>query len=134
MHPTILLADEHDDSRTVYRHALEHFGYRVVDAADGGEAVRMAQLHPPALALISLTLPLLDGWQTLRALRLDPSLARIPALALTAYLGRDDAERAGREGFLGFLLKPVGPVALCAEVGRLVGAVAPAADPALALP
>lgn len=113
---TILVADDSAVSRELVREALEEIGYRVVEAADGAEALAKALESAPDLALLDIRMPGLDGYATVRAMREDPRLAALPVLALTAFAMRGDDEKAVSAGFDGYLTKPIGIAALRAAV------------------
>ena len=113
---TILVADDSAISRELVREALEEVGYRVIEAADGSEALAMALENAPDLALLDVRMPVQDGYQTVRAIREDPRLAGLPVLALTAFAMRGDEEKAASAGFDGYLTKPIGIAALRAAV------------------
>lgn len=117
----ILLVEDDEDSRTLYRLALEFFGYRVVEAADGGDGVRAASLEHPGLVIMDLALPTMDACDTLRAMRADPRMAGVPVLALTGQVTEDDRERATAAGFDLFLPKPLPPSEMLDHVRRMVG-------------
>ena len=113
---TILVADDNSASRELVREALENIGYRVVEAADGREALDKADQNIPDLALLDIRMPELDGYATLRAMRENPKLASLPILALTAFAMRGDHEKAIAAGFDGYLTKPISIAGLRAEV------------------
>ena len=113
---TILVADDSAVSREMVREALEDIGYRVVEAADGREALAKALDSAPDLALLDIRMPVLDGYATARAMREDPRLAGLPILALTAFAMRGDNEKAISAGFDGYLTKPIGIAALRAAI------------------
>jgi two-component system cell cycle response regulator DivK len=113
---TILVADDSVVSRELVREALEEIGYRVVEAADGHEALAKALETVPDLVLLDIRMPGLDGYATVRAMREDPRLARMPILALTAFAMRGDHEKAVSAGFDGYLSKPIGIAALRSAV------------------
>ena len=113
---TILVADDSAVSRELVREALEEIGYRVIEAADGREALAVALESAPDLALLDIRMPVLDGYATVRAMREDPRLAAVPVLALTAFAMRGDEEKAASAGFDGYLTKPIGIAALRAAV------------------
>ena len=109
---TVLVADDSAVSRELVREALEEIGYRVIEAADGREALAMALESAPDLALLDIRMPVQDGYETVRAMREDPRLAKLPVLALTAFAMRGDEEKAALAGFDGYLTKPIGIAAL----------------------
>jgi two-component system, cell cycle response regulator DivK len=118
---TILLVEDHEDNRIVYRTMLEHFGYRVILAGDGGEGVRLAREERPDLILMDVSIPVMDGWEATRTLKADAGTARIPVIALTAHALAADRERAHEVGCDGYLAKPVEPRRVLEEVRRFLG-------------
>lgn len=113
--PTILLAEDNDDARRVYGLILQHFGYAVVEAMDGAEAIRLAREIRPSLVLMDIGLPTLDGWEASRQLKSDAATASIPVLAFSA---RVDSEHdlVERCAFDGYILKPISPNELVQRV------------------
>lgn len=85
--PTILIAEDHPDSRDALRTLLEAFGYHVVVARNGREAVECALEHQPELVLMDVMMPEVDGLEATRRLRARPDFAQVPILALTAMEG-----------------------------------------------
>jgi len=63
MSRTILLVEDNSDNRIIYRRALEHFGYTVIEALDGEEAIRLATERVPDLVLMDISIPRIDGWE-----------------------------------------------------------------------
>jgi two-component system, cell cycle response regulator DivK len=119
--PPLLLVEDDEDSRTLYRLALEYFGYDVMEAADGADGLAAARVRLPGLVILDLSLPRMDGWSTLRELRADPATARVPAMALTGHATESVRARAVAAGFDLFLPKPVPPSEVLDHVRRLVG-------------
>jgi two-component system cell cycle response regulator DivK len=113
--PLVLLVDDDEDSRFLYSHYLTSAaGFRVAEAADGQEGIDMASSLRPDVIIMDLTLPVLDGWQALRALKEDERTRSIPVVALTGHsLGE-------KKDFHAVLLKPCLPEALAAQVKRLL--------------
>lgn len=116
----ILLAEDNEDNRTIYRTILEHSGYTVVEATDGEAAVRLAAEARPDLILLDISMPLLDGWEAARQIRDNPDTGGIPIVALTAHALQQDRARAIAEGFDSYLAKPVEPRRVVEEVRRLL--------------
>ena len=85
----ILIVDDDEDVREVVRTVLENEGYRTAEAEDGREALAFVQKaeHKPALLLLDLMMPSMDGWQLRARLRSDPELAAIPIVIMTAHAG-----------------------------------------------
>jgi CheY-like chemotaxis protein len=113
--PIILLAEDHDDTRRVYGLILRHFGYRVDEATTGEEAVELVKSRRPALVLMDIGLPGLDGWQASRILKSDPDTTSIPLIAFSARVDSTD-DLADRPTFDGYILKPVSPLELVRRV------------------
>jgi CheY-like chemotaxis protein len=118
---TILLVEDNEDNRVVYRTMLAHFGFRVVEATDGHQALRLVRDDRPDLILMDISIPVMDGWETTRTLKADPDTARIPVIAVTAHALESDRARAEQIGFSLFLTKPVEPRRVVTEVRRLLG-------------
>jgi CheY-like chemotaxis protein len=85
----ILIVDDDEDVREAVRTVLENAGYRTAEAEDGREALALVQNaeDKPALLLLDLMMPSMDGWQLRAQLRSDPELAAIPFVILTAHAG-----------------------------------------------
>jgi CheY-like chemotaxis protein len=116
----ILLAEDNEDNRTIYRTILEHSGYTVVEAQDGEAAVRLAAEERPDLILLDISMPLLDGWEAARQIRDNTDIPRVPIVALTAHALQQDRAKAIAEGFDSYLAKPVEPRRVVEEVRRLL--------------
>jgi two-component system, cell cycle response regulator DivK len=103
---SILIADDYDDNRELLRLMLETEGYRIREARDGLEALDAARAEIPALALLDLSMPALDGWGTLRELRADERTRHIPCVAVTAFASTQDRQRVLEAGFDAYISKP----------------------------
>ncbi|HET7275468.1 MAG TPA: response regulator [Longimicrobiaceae bacterium] len=121
MKKTILLVEDNEDNRSIYRTVLEHFGYGVLEAPDGEEGVRIARESVPDLILMDISIPLLDGWQATKLLKAEEGTSEIPIIALTAHALATDRAKAEEVGCDGYLAKPVEPRRVLEEVQRLVG-------------
>jgi len=111
---TILIAEDHVDSREALAALLEAFGFRVVPAVNGREAVQLARRAEPDLILMDIMMPELDGFEATRRIRGFPETRDIPIITLTAMDGaRTLAMDAGASDFLP---KPVNSGALLKKV------------------
>jgi CheY-like chemotaxis protein len=126
----VLVADDRAASRELIRTVLEADGYDVYEAVDGLDAVRQAQDRLPALIILDLQMPGLDGFEALEELRGDPRFSKTPVLALTASAMHGDRERALKAGFTSYITKPVSLTSLRAELRLLLnnGALGAAGD------
>ena len=118
---SILIADDYEDNRELVRLMLEMAGYRVREATNGRECIELAQSEPPDLFLLDLSMPVLDGWDTLKELRAIERTRDIPCVAITAFADAD-RERALKNGFDAYLTKPFRGKELIATVERLLAA------------
>jgi two-component system cell cycle response regulator DivK len=117
----ILLVEDDPDCRTIYSRLLRHFGYGVLEAGNGEEAVRCARKHLPYLILMDLRLPVLDGWTAAARLKADPQTAPIPIIAFTAQVILGDDARARKAGFVRYFAKPVEPRDVLREIQYRIG-------------
>jgi CheY-like chemotaxis protein len=118
---TVLLVEDNDDNLRIYSTILAYSGYRVLEAMDGEAGLAMARSENPALILMDVSLPKIDGWEATRQLKADPATANIPVIALTAHALASDREKAIEIGFDGYIPKPAEPRAVVAEVRRILG-------------
>jgi two-component system cell cycle response regulator DivK len=103
----ILVVEDNARNMTLLRDVLRATGYRTVEASTGGQALVLAAEHGPALVLMDIRLPDIDGVEALRRLRLDIRTSAIPVIAVTAQAMQGDRERFEAAGFDGYLSKPV---------------------------
>ncbi len=103
----ILVVEDNPLNLKLIRDVLQFWGYEVVEAHTGEEGVALARSCRPDLVLMDLQLPGIDGTQALQALRQEPRLADVPVVAVTASAMKHDRERASRDGFDGYLEKPL---------------------------
>jgi len=114
--PLVLLAEDFEDARELYREYLEYSGFSVETATNGREAIDKAIALQPDLILMDASMPILDGWQATRALKADPRTWAIPIVALTAHAFEDAKQEAREAGCDGFITKPCLPDDLVTEV------------------
>jgi CheY-like chemotaxis protein len=104
---TILLVEDVEDNRGIIRQVAGRMKLTLLEAADGAEGVRLAREQHPALILMDLSLPVLDGWAATAMLKGDPATAHIPVVALTAHAMEGDEQRAREAGVDGYMTKPI---------------------------
>jgi CheY-like chemotaxis protein len=105
--PKILLIEDNEMNRDMLSRRLVKRGYEVAVALDGEQGVAMARSEPPALILMDMSLPGLDGWEATRQLKAMPETRAIPVIALTAHAMSGDREKATAAGCDDFDTKPV---------------------------
>lgn len=114
--PLILLVEDFDDAREMYRDYLTFSGLRVETARDGQEAILKARALAPDLILMDLSLPGLDGWEATRLLKADPKTRHLLVVALSAHALAAEGERARAAGCDGFIAKPCLPPDLLSQI------------------
>ena len=114
--PVVLLAEDFEDARELYRDYLEFSGFTVETATNGREAIDRAIKLLPDLILMDASMPVLDGWQATKELKANPVTKHIPILALTAHAFDDARQEAKSVGCDGFVTKPCLPDDLVAKV------------------
>lgn len=107
----ILIAEDNEDSRLMLRAFLESLEYEVVEAENGQEAVRLAQLEQPDLILMDLNMPVLDGITAAMTIRQLAELSDVPILAASGDGGYGidlflNIRQMG-EGYIGYITKPI---------------------------
>lgn len=112
----VLLTDDDPFVRTVYADTLRGRGCEVTEARSGEECVTIARTLQPDLVLMDLSMPGMDGWQSLAALRGHPETRDLPVIALTASITGDVRVRALEAGFDEFIAKPFTPRMLLREL------------------
>ena len=103
----VLIVEDNEKNMKLFRDVLLATGYSTLEATTGEDAVALAVSHTPALVLMDVQLPGIDGVEALARLRRDARTESIPVLALTAQAMHGDRERFLAAGFDGYLSKPM---------------------------
>ena len=103
----ILVVEDNEKNRKLVRDVLVVKGYRLLETETGEEGLRVAREQHPALILMDILLPGIDGIETLRRLRADPATATIPVVAVTASAMTQDRQKILAAGFDGYQAKPI---------------------------
>lgn len=106
---TVLVIEDNEQNLYLVTFILEKNGYRVVPARDGREGIDLACEVRPALILLDIQLPVMDGYAVARELRKNPALADIPIVAVTSYAMTGDSEQALAAGCTDYMEKPINP-------------------------
>ena len=104
---TVLLVEDTEDNRFMMRRLLEMTGYRVVEAMNGEEAVRLAKTESPNLILMDLSLPVIDGLAATRLIRKLPEFESTPIIAVSAHDTDDFQTEAIQAGCNTYVTKPI---------------------------
>lgn len=124
-HTTVMVVEDFEDNRFMMRRLLELSGYNVLEAINGEEAVKKAQLERPDLILMDLSLPLLDGLAATRRIREVEDLREIPIVAVSAHDTSDFHADALAAGCNDYVTKPIDFDELESLLARLLPAKAP---------
>ena len=122
----ILYVEDNDDNVYMLRNRLTRAGFAVVVASDGAQGVQMAEAEAPALILMDLSLPVLDGWEATRQLKAAAATGGIPVIALSAHAMEGERARALAAGCDDFDTKPVDFPRLLEKIRALLGKAAQA--------
>ena len=118
--PLVLLAEDDDDVRALAELVLRGEGYEVVAVADGQAALDAAAERTPAVAVLDVSMPRLNGLEAARRLRERPATRSIPIMLLTARVTESDRARGREAGVDAQLDKPFSPAVLAERVRALL--------------
>jgi len=122
----ILLVEDNEMNRNMLSRRLQRSGYSVVTAENGAQGLALARSEAPALVLMDITLPDMDGWEVTRMLRADASTRHLPIIALTARVLISDRAKAFEVGCDDYDTKPVDFSRLVEKIENLLGKAGPA--------
>jgi CheY-like chemotaxis protein len=105
--PAVLIVDDNEDAATMLAAWVGSLGYSVRTAHDGPAALKVVEVEPPAVALLDIGLPVMDGYELAARLRQAPQSAAMKLIAITGYGQPADRERSREAGFDAHLVKPV---------------------------
>ena len=116
----ILIVEDDPKSLKLFRDLLGVSGFATLTATDGKQGVELARMHKPALILMDVQMPVMDGLQATRILKADPQTCGIPILSLTSHAMRDEEERILSAGCDGYMAKPIDTRAFLKVVNDLL--------------
>jgi CheY-like chemotaxis protein len=118
--PLILVVDDFDDNRELYASTIAEAGYAVEQASNGHEALEKIGATRPAVIIMDLSMPVVDGWQATRAIKADPRTADIVVIAVTGHATNYGLQQAKDAGAEAVLTKPCLPEDLLATIRALM--------------
>jgi two-component system cell cycle response regulator DivK len=118
----ILLIEDNDNNRMLVRDVLQASGYRLVEAENAEDGLRMAAEQRPALILMDIQLPGMNGIEALQRLRADPATRAIPVIAVTASAMTQDRRQIMAAGFDGYQPKPISVKGFVQSVREMLSA------------
>ena len=116
----VLVIEDNDQNLYLVTFLLEHNGFTVVAARNGQEGIDMAQREAPALILLDIQLPLMNGYEVARKLQRIDSVKSIPIIAVTSYAMVGDREKALEAGCMGYIEKPINPSTFMEEIKEFI--------------
>jgi CheY-like chemotaxis protein len=119
--PKILLVEDNEMNRDMLSRRLQRRGYEVLTAVDGETGLALIRSDAPALVLMDMSLPGIDGWEATKQLKADPATRGIPVIALTAHAMAGDREQALAAGCDDFDIKPIDLDRLLGKIEALLG-------------
>ena len=114
----ILVADDDDGVREMIQYRLGRFGYEMLQAADGREALEVINREKPDLVLLDVMMPELDGFQVCSRMQENEEMKQIPVVMLTAKAEAKDVTRAFNSGAVDYVVKPYDPIVLQQKVAQ----------------
>lgn len=116
MRKKILVVEDQEDNRRIFRDLLKHGGYEVIEATNGRDGVISAESNHPDLILMDIQLPGIDGYEATRQIKANPDLKNTPIIVVTSYALSGDDKKAFEAGCDAYVAKPFSPRELLAKV------------------
>jgi CheY-like chemotaxis protein len=117
----ILLVEDNSMNLDMLMRRLKRRGHEVLAAVDGAQGVNLAHTQRPNLILMDMSLPVLDGWEATRRIKVNPETASIPIIALTAHAVAGDREKCLEAGCSDYESKPIRFPELLRKINRYLG-------------
>lgn len=117
---SVIVVEDTQDDMYLISTILKHHDMDVHQAKNGTECLQLLETISPQLIITDLSMPHMDGWEMLAALRDNPQTATIPVVAVTAYYSVDVARDALENGFAAFFRKPVSPKEFVRDLEKIL--------------
>jgi CheY-like chemotaxis protein len=117
----VLVVDDIDANRSVLADTLGLLGFEIEQAINGLEALKAAQSNPTDLVLMDVRMPVMDGLEAMRQMRQDPQLCRIPIIAVSAGVTKNEKDECLEAGAKAFLTKPIDEEYMLKQIGSVLG-------------
>ncbi len=114
----ILVVEDNENNLYMMKFLLENHGYKVVEAKDGVEGVKVAAIEKPDLILMDMQLPLLNGYEATKQIKANEETSKIPIIAVTSYAMVGDREKTLKAGCNAYIEKPIDPKTFLAEIEK----------------
>ncbi len=116
MKPKVLVIEDNEQNLYLVTFLLELSGLEIIPARTGPQGLALANHIRPDLILLDIQLPGMDGYEVARQLKLIPSLADVPIVAVTSYAMEGDRDKGFAAGCVGYIEKPINPETFMAEI------------------
>lgn len=120
MNKKILVIEDNEQNMYLTTFILQSHGYEVLEAWDGPQGIALASGDAPALIVLDIQLPGMDGYAVAKALKGDQSLARVPIVAVTSYAMAGDRESILAAGCDGYIEKPINPETFMSQIEKFL--------------
>jgi len=117
----ILVVEDNERSRTLLREVLTSDGYEVIEARNGDEGLKAAKEHNPALILMDIQMPVMEGLACLKQIRENVEIRHIKIVALTSFAMKGDRDKFMKAGFDGYMTKPIDIDQLTESINGFIG-------------
>jgi len=107
MDARILVADDAAENRSLLKDVLMYYDYEIIEAQDGAEAVRLTKERMPALILMDVQMPVMNGIEATKLLKADPATRNIKIISLSAFAAGMEMEQFQSAGFDDYIAKPI---------------------------
>ena len=121
MSKRILVVEDQEDLRGVLRDLLTGSGYAVIEAGVGEAGVAKAKSGRPDLILMDIQMPIIDGYEATRRIKVEPALKPIPIIAVSSFAMKGDEEKARAAGCDHYVTKPYSPMQLLRLIRGFLG-------------
>jgi CheY-like chemotaxis protein len=116
----VLVVDDVDENRHFLTSALGRLGFEIEQAANGLEALKIAQALPSDLILLDVGMPVIDGLEAMRQMGQIPELCKVPIIAVSAGVTNNEQARCLAAGAKAFLTKPIDEASMLQQIGNLL--------------
>jgi two-component system cell cycle response regulator DivK len=123
MSKRILVVEDQEDNRQIIRDMLSATDYEIAEAENGEEALAAVATQRPDLILMDIQMPVMDGYEATRRIKVDPALRTIPIIAITSYALSGDEQKAREAGCDDYVPKPYSPRELLAKIRQYLSEV-----------
>jgi len=121
MKKKILVAEDNERNMRLMTDLLCHYGYKVMQATDGRQAVELASKHQPDLILMDMKMPVVEGFEAIKMLRSEERTSGIKIIAVTSFALAEEIERILATGVDEFIAKPIDTREFPKTVQRILG-------------